>query len=135
MCIRQKTSDQRIDPCIRPLIKWLNDKHITVASCCGHGRYPMTIVIKEGEPGILKNKIIYREIISQKIIPRIKRFYRRDPEGYYYIPEVSKPISKDLWQTRSGALVNKQESAHDHKICGICGDCKTCQLCKCGTKK
>ena len=63
---------------MRPFILWLNNKHITVASDCGHGRYPMTVIVKEGEYGALRNKIVYREIFSQKIIPRVKRFYKKD---------------------------------------------------------
>ena len=80
-----------IDKCMRPLISWLNKKHCTVACCCGHKRYSMTIVVKEGidMPVGQKNKIVYREILSQKIIPRKRRFYIKDKEGYYYIPEVS----------------------------------------------
>ena len=29
--------------------------------------------------------------IKGKVIPRKKRFYRRDPDGYYFIPEVCNP--------------------------------------------
>ena len=50
-------------------------------------KYPLTVVVREKE----NNKIIYREIVSQKIIPRTRRFYRKDDKGYYYIPEVSEP--------------------------------------------
>lgn len=88
MCEWSKWGDTRIDKCIRPLILWLNHKHITVASCCGHGKYPMTIIVKEGQRDGVNNKIVFREIISQKIIPRTRRFYKRDKQGHYYIPEV-----------------------------------------------
>lgn len=39
-------------------------------------------------PSGQQNKIVFREIISQKIIPRTRNFYKKDSEGYYYIPEV-----------------------------------------------
>lgn len=55
----------------------------TVACCCGHGKYPMSIVIRD-------NLGVY-ELFSGKEIPRKKKFYKRDGDGYYYIPEVSKP--------------------------------------------
>jgi len=86
----KKIPNTRIDECIRPFIKWLKNKHIPVASCCGHGKYPLTVIVKEGVdmPVGQKNRIVYREIISQKIIPRTRNFYKRDKQGYYYIPEL-----------------------------------------------
>jgi hypothetical protein len=80
----------RIDKCIRPFIKWLKNKHCIVASCCGHNRYPKTIIVKEYRGNALKREIVYLEIFSQKIIPRTRKFYKKDKRGYYYIPEVSK---------------------------------------------
>jgi len=55
----------------------------TLASCCGHGKYPMTIVIK----GILGYPL---EIFSNKTILRKKKFYKKDKDGYYFIPETIK---------------------------------------------
>ena len=52
----------------------------TVACCCGHNKYPMTIVVKD------KYGNIY-ELFSQKVLPRKKKFYKKDEEGYYFIPE------------------------------------------------
>lgn len=74
----------RVDPCIRHLITSLtNHGYNTVACCCGHDKYPMTIVYKT------KSNRFY-ELISGTDIPRKRRFYRKDSEGYYYIPEVNK---------------------------------------------
>ena len=28
------------------------------------------------------------DLVSNKIIPRTKRFYKKDKQGYYYIPEI-----------------------------------------------
>ena len=79
-----KTSNPRIDKCIRPLIKWLQDrKWNTVGCCCGHEKYPITVIVK------LTNHY-YIELFTNTIIPRTRNFYRRDEDGYYYIPEVSK---------------------------------------------
>ena len=95
MC--KKHNPRKIDECMKPLIRWLNNKHKTILSCCGHGKYPMTVIVKEGItirdksiPTGKKNIIVYREIISQKIIPRKKRFYKKDKQGYYYISETIK---------------------------------------------
>lgn len=76
--------DQRIDPCMRKVIENLDRFGIrTLACCCGHGKYPMTIVI-----GIGFGFKIPLEIFSNKQIPRKRRFYKRDKQGIYYIPEV-----------------------------------------------
>ena len=53
-----------------------------LACCCGHKKYPMTIVVTNG-------KIIW-DLISNEIIPRKKRFYIKDKQGYYFIPEAVK---------------------------------------------
>lgn len=84
-----KTSNPRIDRCIRKLIKFLNRPHgqdyISVASCCGHNKYPLTIVVKKFE---ITNPVYY-ELLTNTKIPRTRNFYKRDKEGYYYIPEVT----------------------------------------------
>ena len=79
----------RCDSCIRNLLESMNqhDYH-TVASCCGHGRYPMTIVCKRKRGRIFVDK--YYDVISGIEIPRTRNFYRLDSEGYYYIPETIK---------------------------------------------
>lgn len=71
-----------IDECIAELIEQLNDLEIvtTVASCCGHGIYPKTIVIR------FENGTAF-EMHSGIIIPRKRNFYRKDKKGFYYIPE------------------------------------------------
>lgn len=67
------------------LVQAINQTHLkTLGCCCGHGKYPMTIVVKD-VGGIY-------EYISGKPIPRKKRFYlkEKDKEGFYYIPETLK---------------------------------------------
>ena len=69
-----------IDKCMRPLIQYFNKIGVkTLSCCCGHGKYPMTIVV-EGRI----------EVLSGIVIPRKTRFYVKDGEGYYYIPEIYK---------------------------------------------
>jgi len=80
------TSNTRIDKCMKDCIHTLevmsSESHIkTVACCCGHGKYPMTIVVKN------KSGWCW-DLISGIDIPRKRNFYKRDSEGYYYIPEV-----------------------------------------------
>jgi len=81
-----KTSNTRIDECIRPLIKWLKDRYYKpISSCCGHGKYKMTIVVRARG-----NRDFIYELFSGKALFRTKKFYKRDKQGYYYIPEVHK---------------------------------------------
>jgi len=88
MCELSKNGLWRIDPCIKEFIGnlklALKDELKIVACCCGHRKYPMTIVVKQGD------NLVW-ELVSGKYISRKKRFYRKDGLGYYYIPEVSKP--------------------------------------------
>ena len=80
----------RIDKCIRPLIKWLLKKGFApVASCCGHGKYPITVVVRSLESG----KFSFYELFTDKLIPRKRKFYKKDKQGHYFIPEVSKEIT------------------------------------------
>ncbi len=82
MCKLNKRNDsRRIDPCMVNLIDFLQlNKIKTLGCCCGHGKYPMTIICRWGE-------LIF-EIVSYTEIKRKKKFYKKDKQGYYYIPEV-----------------------------------------------
>lgn len=86
MCNWVKSGNQRIDPCFREGIAALNNlgKSLgikTLACCCGHGRYCPTIIIEKPDGTIC-------DFMSDIIIPRKKRFYRRDKDGYFFVPEV-----------------------------------------------
>ena len=87
MCkINKKSGNKRIDPCIKSFILSLQMGGFkTIGSCCGHGKYPLSVVI-ETRPK--HRKPFNVELISGKVIPRKRRFYRKDKQGYYYIPEV-----------------------------------------------
>lgn len=78
MCI--KHNHRKRDKCLLNFLSFLNQKGIkTLASCCGHNLYPMTIVIDfKGYP---------YEIFSGTWIGRKRKFYKKDRQGYYYIPE------------------------------------------------
>lgn len=71
-----------IDKCMRERIRSMRDQGInTLGCCCGHNIYPMTIIVKSKD-GIIT------EYFSDKIIPRKRRFYKKDKKGYYFIPEI-----------------------------------------------
>jgi len=81
MCKWVKSGANRVDPCMRAEIRFLQSQGVkTLACCCGHGRYPETIIVKKAG-GIF-------EFHSDVRILRRKRFYVRDKDGFYYIPEV-----------------------------------------------
>ena len=89
MCkFNPKNDSRRIDPCMKNLIKGINgvidcEMFCVMACCCGHGKYPMTIIIN----GVGER---YFDLISGKEISRKKKFYKKDKQGIYYIPEVGK---------------------------------------------
>lgn len=81
MCGRNRSG--RVDPCIHRLVDALRghcDFEI-LASCCGHGRYPLTLIVRDRATGAV------RDLISGAVIPRRRNSYRRDRKGFYYLPE------------------------------------------------
>lgn len=91
MCEYNKKNDSRfIDPCMKNIIDFINDntEYQTRACCCGHKKYPMTIIIGlEGD-----EEFGNVELISGKTIPRKRRFYKKDKQGCYFIPETIKNV-------------------------------------------
>lgn len=91
MCKWNKWGDTRIDPCMRTFIKQLNgslNNHLKIiACCCGHNKYPMSIIVTNG--------VIIWDLVSGVEIPRKVKFYKRDKQGYYFIPEISNFINKN----------------------------------------
>jgi len=75
-------TQKRVDKCLANLIVFINGNTSfrTLGSCCGHGRYPMSIICRSPFGFNI-------DICSGKIIPRKRKFYKRDSDGYYYIPE------------------------------------------------
>jgi len=90
MCKFNPKNDSRfIDPCINSLIRFLQRQgYKTTASCCGHFKYPMTIVIRR----MMKDKWENYELLSDTIIPRKTKIYRKDSSGRYFIPEVMEKL-------------------------------------------
>lgn len=77
----------RIDRGMAFVIDLLNSRGIKTLGCCsGHGKYKTTIIIKERE--------VIKELITGIEIPREKRFYVKDKEGFYFIPEIDKEFKK-----------------------------------------
>jgi len=87
MCDKLPYCNPRIDKCLIPIIKCLNEsKELKIlASCCGHGKYNSTIVVKDKKGHIF-------EYYSRKLLGPKKRnrYYKKNNNGFYYIPEVIK---------------------------------------------
>ncbi len=72
----------RLDGCIAHDVAVANCYYYpTLASCCGHGKYHKTIVELRADGIIIDH-------LSGVMIPRKAKFYKKDTEGLYYIPEV-----------------------------------------------
>lgn len=71
----------RLDSCMKYLVEKLNQwDEVTLASCCGHDRYPPSIVARTKDGRII-------EAFTGAAIPRKRKFYKLDKDGFYYIPE------------------------------------------------
>lgn len=81
ICKNCKHSITRIDKCMRVFTSALYCSESVKATCCGHGVYPMTIVVEDDFGKMF-------DLISGVNIPRKRKFYKRDKNGMYYIPEV-----------------------------------------------
>ena len=75
---------------IENLNDYFGDDIETLACCCGHGKYNMSLIVKQCFPEAREKFQIY-DWCSGKYIPRKKRFYVKDKQGYYYIPETVLP--------------------------------------------
>jgi len=85
MCDKLPYCNPRIDKCIITTINNLNNsiELRTLASCCGHGIYNPSVVVKDKLDNIF-------EYYSGKLLGPKKRnrYYKKDKAGFYYIPEV-----------------------------------------------
>ena len=91
MCKKKqfKYCPSEIDDCMKNFIENLNillinSDLVIFACCCGHFKYPMTIIVKH----MISGKVF--DLISSKTIPRKRNFYKKDKQGYYFIPETIK---------------------------------------------
>lgn len=86
MCDKLPYCNPRIDKCLILIINRLNEskKLKTLASCCGHGRYNTTIVVKDKDGKIF-------EYYSKELLGARKRnrYYKKDKHGFYYIPQIN----------------------------------------------
>lgn len=109
MCKKKqfKYCPSEIDECMRYKIEELNKRgEKTLACCCGHKKYPASIIV----PIKVDGYDVGYELYSRTIIPRIRNFYKKDELGYYYIPEVSKPNfkTKIIKRKNSASIIRRK---------------------------
>lgn len=89
ICQKLPYCARRIDPCIKDFVEMLNFIHQyrTLLSCCGHSKYKKSIVVFDR----LSHNVFeyYSGIILSHGIRKRKRYYKKDDQGYYYIPELT----------------------------------------------
>ena len=86
MCDKLPYNNPRIDTCMRGIVEKINKegRYRTLASCCGHGEYSKTIVIKDKLTGIILEYYTQIQLQSKKR----NRYYKRDNKGFYFIPKI-----------------------------------------------
>ena len=99
-----------IDKCMRDYVKMINKILLpiyeTKSCCCGHGKYPRTLMI-----GLKKGSFVF-DLFTATIIKREKKFYKKDKEGYYYIPEISKALLRSKVQDKTKCNYGFRKKKH-----------------------
>lgn len=76
-----------VDSCIADTVDFINTElsktFRTVGCCCGHGKYPSTIVVMDIWTGGLF------EYFTGMLIPRKRNLYYKDREGIFHLPEMN----------------------------------------------
>lgn len=97
MCekIITKCHSKEVDPCLVDEINELkttewNKKFMSIMSCCGHGKYSKSLIVKNRASSAIFEWYSGIALIKKKRSGKSGRkgFYKRDDEGHYYIPEV-----------------------------------------------
>ena len=77
-----------IDSCMADIIKeFRRNGTETIACCCGHGKYPMTVIYR-ARSGAAIEYFTHKILIGKDGQHKKRNFYKLDDEGIYYIPEV-----------------------------------------------
>lgn len=90
-----KGSAREIDPCLVEELKQIEntfprfkEKFKSIMSCCGHGKYQKTFVVQNKGSKYYFDWFSGIGLTTTKRADSRKPFYKRDKEGYYFIPEI-----------------------------------------------
>lgn len=64
-----------------------NTQFKKVMSCCGHGKYPPSLIVIDTQVAKFCNSP-YDIFSDYQFKHGKRRFYKKDKQGYYYIPEM-----------------------------------------------
>ena len=95
-----KGAARNIDPCMMDEIDIVRQfprfeiKFKIRMSCCGHGKYPRSLVVQNKGSGFVFEWYSGTSLTRSKRRDSRAPYYKRDKEGYYYLPEVTpeKPV-------------------------------------------
>lgn len=90
MCEKLKYCNRNIDSCLVEQIEIMQELGAkTISSCCGHDKYPPTIVIKRKDNSCYEH---YSNTILKNYNPKFDKrhnsYYKKDKDGIYFIPEL-----------------------------------------------
>ena len=96
MCELEKYGTTRIDPCLVDEINIIKTKewiqnYQSIMSCCGHGKYKKTFIVKNRFSGAFFEW--FSGIQLDKRMRKKQPYYKKDSEGIYYIPEVCRKVN------------------------------------------
>ena len=90
MCELEKYGTTRIDPCLYELIdgvrQFRDGLFKPIMSCCGHGKYPTTIIVQNKSSGFVFEW--FTGIALNKRVRKKQPYYKKDSESFYFIPEL-----------------------------------------------
>lgn len=94
MCQKKPYQNRKIDDCLVDEINALkttnwNQKFQSIMSCCGHGKYPKTLIVKNRASGKVFEWYSGIDLTKSGRARKRQPYYKKDAEGYYFIPEVS----------------------------------------------
>jgi hypothetical protein len=95
MCEKKPYCNREIDECMRDEIKRVNrnSRYTTLLSCCGHSKYPKTIVVLDNSTSFIFEWFTKRPLTGRYGHETGRyAFYRRDGKkkgDHYYLPEIS----------------------------------------------
>lgn len=76
-----------VDKCMVQVLRQLHQLgYETLGCCCGHGKYPKTIVVMNQITDVPYEFYTGMNLIRLNGVARRRNFYKMDDEGYYYIP-------------------------------------------------
>ncbi len=92
-------SARNIDPCLEKELEqiktpYFHKKFEIKMSCCGHGKYSKTLIVQNRGSKYHFEWFSGTSLYGTKRTDSREPFYKRDQEGFYYIPEVDeeKPL-------------------------------------------